>query len=173
MTPNEPAGPGPSYPQNPVSADRLATAALLGRILLSAIFIISGVSKLFNWATTSQFMAMHGVPMPSLFLLGAILIEIVGGLSLLLGFRARQGAALLFLYLIPVTLIFHDFWALGGADRQMQMINFLKNISIMGGLLEVVALGAGRMSLDASTLYRGHHRILDSRDSSVKLRRIS
>jgi len=123
-------------------------APLLGRIGLSAIFLLSGINKVTHWEQTAQYMQAQGMPLVPLFLLGAIVLELVGGLSVLLGYKARLGAALLILFLIPATLIFHKFWALQGQEQQMQMIMFLKNVAILGGLLLVVGMGAGPISLD-------------------------
>jgi putative oxidoreductase len=123
-------------------------APLVGRILLSLIFIISGAGKIFGFSGTAAFMAAQGLPLASLLLAATIALEIVGGLSLLLGFRARALALLLFLFLIPTTIIFHNFWAASGEAAQMQMGHFLKNLGIMGGLLYVVAYGAGPLSVD-------------------------
>jgi len=80
--------------------------------------------------------------------LGAIVLEIGGSLSLILGFRAKLGAVALLFFLIPATLIFHNFWAFEGAERQGQMINFMKNVAMIGGLLLVLAFGPGRLSFD-------------------------
>jgi putative oxidoreductase len=85
------------------------------------------------------------------FLVAAALVELAGGLSILLGCWARLGALALFLLLIPTTLIFHDFWAYEGMDRMNQMQHFMKNLTIMGGLLMVVGLGPGSFSVDART----------------------
>jgi putative oxidoreductase len=123
-------------------------APLAGRILLSLIFIISGAGKIFGFSGTAAFMASQGLPLASLLLTATIALEIVGGLSLLLGFKARWLALLLFLFLIPTTIIFHNFWAASGEAMQMQMGHFLKNLGIMGGLLYVVAYGAGPLSID-------------------------
>jgi putative oxidoreductase len=123
-------------------------AVLLGRLLLCHIFLLSGFSKIMDWSGTAQQMAGKGMPMVPLFLAGAILCEILGGLSLLVGFRARLGALLLFLYLIPVTLVFHNFWAYDGVEHKMQMINFMKNLAIMGGMALVIGFGAGSISID-------------------------
>ena len=112
---------------------------LAGRVLISVIFLLSGVSKIMDWSGTAQLMAGQGLPLVPLFLGAAIVIEIAGGLSVLLGWNARWGAWLLFLYLIPTTLVFHNFWVLSGAEQQTQLVNFLKNLSIMGGLLLVAA----------------------------------
>lgn len=83
------------------------------------------------------------------FFLGmAVLIEIGGGLSVLFGFKARMGASALIIFLITASLIFHRFWAVEGMEHQNQMIHFLKNVSIMGGLLLIVAFGSGPLSFD-------------------------
>jgi putative oxidoreductase len=111
---------------------------LLGRVLLGLIFVMSGITKITGFEATQQQMAAQGMPLTALFLVGAIVVEIVGGLSVILGLWARAGAAALFLFLIPATLIFHtDF------GQRTQVIMFLKNLSIMGGLLFVMAFGSG------------------------------
>jgi putative oxidoreductase len=116
----------------------------LGRALLSLIFIMSGVHKLTAWNETTGMMTSEGMQMAPFFLAGAVAFELLGGLSVLLGIKARMGAAALFLFLIPTTLIFHDFWTYAGTKQQMEMINFMKNLAIMGGLLMIVSLGPGR-----------------------------
>lgn len=121
---------------------------LLGRILLALIFLVSGFGKIGGWDQTAGFMASKGMPLVPLFLVAAILLEIGGGLSVLTGFRARTGAAALVVLLIPATLIFHNFWALEGMDQQINTIMFMKNLSILGGLLLVVAFGPGPLSID-------------------------
>jgi len=116
---------------------------LVARILLSAIFLKSGVDHIFNSAKTQQLIASKGIPLAHLLLIVTILVLLAGGLSVLLGYKARLGALLLIGFLIPTTLIFHtDF-----SDR-LQEIQFLKNLGLMGGLLMVVTFGAGAVSLD-------------------------
>src|SRR5262245_42888322 len=124
-------------------------ASAAGRLLVSVIFLLSGFMKIARWEETEAFMASHGMPATSVLLALAALTEVLGGLALLLGFQTRAAALLLFLYLIPTTLVFHNFWAYQGQEQQMQMINFLKNLAIMGGLLGFFAFGAGSLSLDA------------------------
>lgn len=124
-------------------------ATALGRAGLALIFLLSGVSKLGNLGGTAGYMSAHGIPVVGFFLAAAIAIEILGGLSVLLGWQARIGALALAIFLIPVSLIFHNFWAAAPAEAQMQMVNFLKNLSIFGGLLFVAANGAGPASIDA------------------------
>lgn len=121
---------------------------LLGRILLSAIFVMSGVHKLTAWSETVQQMENEGMPFVPVLLVGAIVFELGGGLLVLFGGWTRLGAAMLIIFLIPTTLIFHDSWTYEGQEQQMQMINFMKNLAIMGGLLVVLAFGAGPVSVD-------------------------
>jgi len=125
-------------------------AWLAGRILLSHIFLASGVMKILRWSETAGSMADKGMPAVPFFLFMATLCEIGGGLSILLGFKARLGALALALFLIPVTLVFHSFWGLEGQAQMNQMQHFMKNLTIMGGLWTLVAVGAGPFSLDAS-----------------------
>jgi putative oxidoreductase len=134
--------------------------ALAARILLSQIFIISGVKHLLSWGDTIGYMTSKGMALEGILgrsgvvfvhimLAGAVTFLLVGGLSVLLGIRARGGALLLVLFLIPVTLIFHDFWhCKTDADRIMQTINFMKNTGLAGGLLMVLAFGSGALSLN-------------------------
>lgn len=124
------------------------TCPLLGRILLSVIFVMSGGRKIFNWDQTTEQMANEGMVAIPVLLVGAILLELGGGLSVLFGFRARLGATALLVFLIPATLIFHDFWTYEGQEQQTQMINFMKNLSILGGILLILGFGAGPLSID-------------------------
>jgi putative oxidoreductase len=134
------------------SSRRYAVAA--GRFLLGLMFLVSGAGKIFGWSQTAGYMASKGFRLVPFFLLGAIVLEAGGALLVILGYRTRLGAAMLILFLIPTTLIFHNFWAHDGMDRQMQMVNFLKNLSILGGLLLVTVYGGGPLCLDARR--RGH-----------------
>jgi putative oxidoreductase len=119
-----------------------------GRVLLSIIFLLSGLGKIIDWNGNAQLMASQGMPLIPLLLAGAITTELAGGLSVLLAWKARWGALLLFLYLIPTTLIFHDFWGFSGTEMQTQLVNFLKNLSIMGGLLLVAAYDGAALAAD-------------------------
>jgi putative oxidoreductase len=125
---------------------------LAGRLLISTIFIFSGLSKIPGHAAMAGFAASKGLPAADLAIWVAALVEILGGLAILLGFQARIGAWVLFLYLIPVSVVFHNFWALQGMEKMDNQIHFFKNIAIMGGLLFVAAFGAGPYSIDAARL---------------------
>ena len=124
---------------------------LLGRLLLSNLFIVSGFKKITAFADVAGYMAAK---MPSLdpstiklLLVLTIAVELGGGLLILVGWHARWAASAMFLWMIPVTYIFHAYWGLQPDQMSMQFINFHKNLAIMGGLLYVVANGAGPYSL--------------------------
>jgi putative oxidoreductase len=122
-----------------------AYLTLIGRVLLGLIFLVSGINKIADPQGTQQYMTMMGMTwMTTLFYIGAVAVELAGAISLLLGYRAKAGGWLLFLFLIPTTLIFHTNFA-----DPNQMIHFLKNVAMMGGLLYVARYGAGRYSMDA------------------------
>jgi putative oxidoreductase len=121
---------------------------LVGRCMLGLIFVISGYGKITNFAGTAAYMASKGMPLSQVLLVAAIAVELGGGLMLMAGWKARWAALAIFLFIIPTTLVFHQFWAVDAAQAQNQMIHFLKNIAIMGGMLYVVAHGPGPLSLD-------------------------
>jgi putative oxidoreductase len=123
-------------------------AMFLGRIFLALLFVVSGVGKITGYAATAALMASKGLPMVDILLPLTIAVELGGGLLLALGWKARWAAAALFLFLIPTTLIFHQFWGIDPKLVQMQKIHFLKNVAIMGGMLLVLAIGAGAWSVD-------------------------
>lgn len=121
-----------------------ASASLAGRVLLSAIFVLSGISKVSAPAGMIGYIESVGLPFPNLALAIAILVEVVGGIALILGYRTRLVAAGLALFSVATALAFHNELA-----DQSQFIHFFKNIAMAGGLLQVAAFGAGRFSLDA------------------------
>ena len=132
--------------------------SLIGRILLSLIFIASGLGKVTNAAGTKAMMAQVGIPAVGLLFVVALLFEVLGGFSVLLGFKAKHGAIALMLFLIPTTFYFHNFWAFSGMEQQMQIANFLKNVAIFGGLGLVVAFGPGPISMDERRATKGEVR---------------
>lgn len=129
--------------------EKLETLApTIGRILLSLIFVIMGIGKIFAWSGTAGYMASQGLPFVSILLVLVIIIEAGGGLALLTGYKAKWAALLLAAYLIPTTLIFHQFWGIvDPMTQQMQLINFLKNLGFIGGLLYVFKYGPGPYSI--------------------------
>ncbi|MGD0288190.1 MAG: DoxX family protein [Candidatus Binataceae bacterium] len=130
--------------------------ALVGRLLLALIFVMSGFGKLTNLAGTAGYMEhagmLHALVYPAL--LASIAVELGFGVLLMIGFRARMAAVVMFLWFIPVTIMFHFLpWreAVAHGDKMgamMQQINYMKNISIMGGLLLIVSFGSGAWSVD-------------------------
>jgi len=123
---------------------------LMGRILISVIFLLSGITKVMNFSGMVAFMASKGMPMPNVMIAGALIVEILGALCLITGFQTRIASLIMFLYVIAATLMFHNFWTMQGAMRTDNQVNFLKNVAIMGGLLMVASYGPGRLSVDAS-----------------------
>ena len=123
-------------------------APLLGRILIALLFIPAGISKLAGFSGTVSYVAAKGLPLPALAAAGAIVIEIGVALALLLGYKARWAALILALFTIVTAVLFHDFWTVPADQQMAQSINFFKNLAIAGGLLFVVAFGAGAKSLD-------------------------
>jgi putative oxidoreductase len=135
-----------------------ASISLIGRMLLGLLFLISGIHKVLDPQGTQQYMIAMGMTwMTAPLYVGALVVELAGGLSLLLGYRARIGAWLLVVFMIPTSLLFHTHFA-----DPNQMIHFLKNLSIIGGLLYVGLYGAGRLSMDTG---------LDQVESAVTERR--
>ena len=120
---------------------------LAARILLAQLFIVSGIGKIGGFAGTAAFMAGAGLPMAYVLLILTIVLELGGGVLLVLGWQARWVAAALFGFTFLAAVIFHPFWNSDAASVFGQMNNFMKNLAIMGGLLYVVAYGAGPFSL--------------------------
>jgi len=118
-------------------------SALVGRLLLAMLFVLSGFQKITGYSGTAGYMASAGLPMIGLLLPLTILIELGGGLLLVIGWQTRWVALVMFLFLIPVTLTFHNV-----AVDPTQMVMLLKNAAIMGGMLQLFAFGPGAWSID-------------------------
>jgi putative oxidoreductase len=110
---------------------------------------MSPVGKIPNFSNVATSMASEGVPAPRILLAGAIAFLIAGSLSVILGYQVRIGASLLLVFLAAATYFFHDFWTFAGQERQMQTIQFTKNLALMGTMVFLIANGSGRWSLDA------------------------
>ena len=121
---------------------------LVARVLLMILFVIFGWSKLTGFSGTVAFMATEGAPVPTLSAIIAVVMEFFVGIAILIGFYTRPLALLFALYTLVTALIGHHFWTMIGDERMANMINFYKNISIMGGLLLLCVTGAGRYSVD-------------------------
>ncbi|WP_342120009.1 DoxX family protein [Pseudoduganella sp. OTU4001] len=121
-----------------------AALPLAARLLMAAIFVISGIGKIAAPAATIGYISAMGLPFPELGLAGAIGIEVVGGLLLVLGLYTRPVALALAAFSIVTGIVFH-----GAIGDQNQLIHLMKNFAMAGGLLQIAAFGAGNLSLDA------------------------
>jgi putative oxidoreductase len=123
--------------------------ALAARILLAALFVPAGISKIAGFAGTVGYIGSVGLPLPAVGAVLAILAEAGGGIALLLGFQTRIAALVLAVFTLAAGVFFHAFWAAAPEAAQMQQIMFMKNIAIAGGLLMLTAFGPGALSMDA------------------------
>jgi putative oxidoreductase len=130
-----------------VALERYATFA--ARLLMSQIFLISGAMKVIDPSGTAAQMEGRGMFWVPLFLVGAIAVELGGGLAILIGYKTRLAALALLLFLIPVTLTFHNFWTYPPDEQKMQFISFMHNLTLMGGLLLLMTTGPGPLSIDS------------------------
>ncbi len=127
--------------------------AVLGRVMLSTIFLLSALgNKLPHFNEVAKVMTGEGIPASRFMLAGAIAFLIAGSVSVILGYHARIGATLLLIFLVLATYYFHDFWdQTDPKDQQEQMIQFMKNLSMMGAMVLIIANGTGPFSLDNRT----------------------
>lgn len=141
-----------------------SSAPLIGRCLIAAIFLVSGIGKLATPEATQVYMASVGLPDPFVPFVAAIVVELGGAISLLLGYRVRYAALVLAAYCVLTALLFHH--AIGDPN---QLFHFLKNLAIAGGLLMVFEFGAGARSLDAWSTTRSSEpaRVPASSESSA------
>lgn len=126
--------------QNPFS--------LLARLLMVALFLPAGLSKITGFEGTVGYIASVGLPMASLGAVLAIAVEVLAPLALLVGWRTRWAALVLAVFTLAATVFFHNFWAMPAEQQFMQQLMFMKNIGVVGGLLALAAFGAGAWSLD-------------------------
>jgi putative oxidoreductase len=121
---------------------------LLGRILIALIFVFAGFGKVTGFEGTVGYITSKGLPLPTLAAIGAIIVELGGGVLLAIGWKTKLAAAALFVFTAMTALFFHNFWAMAPDQAQNQMIHFMKNLAIMGGLLFVMAHGSGPLSVE-------------------------
>ncbi|WP_332774720.1 DoxX family protein [Polaromonas sp.] len=127
--------------QNPLS--------LAGRLLLALVFLPAGIAKIGGFAGTVGYAASVGLPMPQVGVAIALLVEVLGGLALIVGFGTRWAALALALFTLVASYFFHNYWTLPADQQMMQQLMFFKNLAITGGLLTLAAWGAGAWSVDA------------------------
>jgi putative oxidoreductase len=144
MSPDEPLSARLAY-----SSNAMRYVVPVGRVLFAAIFIMSSFSH-FKQATIAE-AATHGVPLADIAVPLSGILALVGGLSVAFGYQARLGAWMLVLFLVPVTLSMHNFWAYADPQmRIMQQVHFMKNLAMLGAALFLTYDGAGPISLDAA-----------------------
>jgi putative oxidoreductase len=132
--------------------------AVTGRILLALMFVMSGFSKLGNIAGTAGYIASGGLPFPSLLAVLVGLLELLGGLALAVGFKARWAALALGAFTLLASVLFHQFWAVAPEQQFVQQLMFMKNLAVAGGMFVVAALGAGPLSFDnRGAAHTGRH----------------
>lgn len=121
---------------------------LVARVLLALMFLLAGISKFGGLDGTAGYIASQGLPMPQLLATGAAVLEVGAAVLLILGWQARWAALALAAFTLVATVIFHNYWAMPAEQQMMQQLMFMKNISVVGGLLAIFAFGAGSLSLD-------------------------
>jgi putative oxidoreductase len=123
--------------------------ALVGRLLLALVFLPAGISKVTGFAGMVGYTASVGMPLPQVATAIALVIEIVGGIALIVGFGTRWAALALAFFTLVASFFFHNYWTLPADQQMIQQLMFFKNIGLVGGLLVLAAHGAGAWSLDA------------------------
>lgn len=121
---------------------------LLGRVLIALLFVPAGLQKISGFAGTVGYAASVGMPMPQVAVAVGLVIEIVGGLAILLGWQTRWAALILGFFTLVASFFFHNFWAVPAEAAMMQQLLFWKNIAVVGGLLGYAAHGAAGWSVD-------------------------
>ena len=122
---------------------------LLGRFLMGGYFILPAIRKINDFAGTSAYMEEHNVPMVSVLLVVTIIIQIVAGIAIIVGFKGKVSAFILAGLTLVISIFMHDFWGMEeGIARSHELQNFFKNMGIMAGLLMITGLGTGKFSLD-------------------------
>jgi putative oxidoreductase len=122
--------------------------ALIGRLLLAPMFLLSGYSKIGGLAGTAGAIASKGLPMSEALAVAALVVELGAGVMIVLGWKTRWAALLLVAFTVLASYFFHNFWALPAAEQMTQQLFFLKNLAVIGGLLLLVAFGPGAWSVD-------------------------
>jgi putative oxidoreductase len=122
---------------------------VLGRLLLALMFILAGFGKLGNIEGTAAFVASGGLPAPTFLAVAVGVLELFGGLALVVGYQVRLVGLALAVFTVAASVVFHAFWAAPADQQFVAQLLFMKNISVAGGMLLISALGAGPLSIDA------------------------
>jgi putative oxidoreductase len=132
---------------------------LVGRMLMALLFLQSGIEKVTAFGATAGAMAAKGMPMTEVLLVGAIAFELVGATLLIMGWHTRWAALALIIFLVPATLYFHNYWTYPEKEVGNQRNHFMKNVTILGGLVFVMGMGAGPLSVDNRRRRRGQREL--------------
>ena len=127
--------------QNPLS--------LAGRLLMAALFLPAGIGKITGFAGTVGYISSVGLPLPTVAAAGALVVEILGGAALIVGYQTRIAALVLALFTLVASFFFHNYWGVPAEQAFVQQLLFFKNVAVVGGLFVLAAFGAGAWSLDA------------------------
>lgn len=122
---------------------------LVGRLLLAALFLPAGISKITGFAGTVGYISSVGLPLATLGAVIAVVVEVVGALALIVGLQTRLAALVLAVFTLVAGIFFHNFWAVPAEQAFIQQLMFFKNVGVAGGLFVLAGLGAGGWSLDA------------------------
>jgi len=133
---------------NTITTPAQDTMALVGRVLIALLFIPAGFGKLTGFAGTVGYITSAGLPLPQVGAVIAVVVELLFGLMLLVGFKTRPVALIMALFTVATAVFFHNFWAMPADKVMANQMNFFKNLAIAGGLLAYAAFGAGRFSID-------------------------
>lgn len=123
--------------------------SLLARLLMAALFLPAGISKIGGFAGTAGYIGSVGLPLPEVGAALAIAIEVIAPILLIIGLYTRQAALVLAVFTLLASVFFHNYWAMPAEQQFMQSLMFFKNVGVVGGLLAIAAFGAGKLSLDA------------------------
>jgi putative oxidoreductase len=134
---------------NAICKSSAGPLVVVARILLAAIFITAGLSKITGFDGTVAYIASVGLPAPAVLAVLAITVELVGGIAVVIGYKTRLAGFLLAGFTLVAGFIFHNYWAAPADQAYIQNIMFMKNLSIAGGLLLLTVFGAGGFSIDA------------------------
>jgi putative oxidoreductase len=135
--------------ENPMPAHVRDPLALIARVLLALMFILAGFGKIGGFSGTAGYIASKGLPLPQLVAVLTIAVELGGGLAVLAGLYTRWAALALALFTLAASVLFHNWWAFPAEQQMVQNLMFMKNVAVAGGMLALVAFGAGAWSIDA------------------------
>jgi putative oxidoreductase len=122
--------------------------ALIGRVLLALMFLLTGIGKIGGFTGTVAYISSVNLPLPSVLAAGSLVLEIVAGIALIVGYKTRWAALALALFTIAAAVLFHNFWAMPPDKQMMQQVIFMKNMAVTGGLLMLALAGPGAWSVD-------------------------